>query len=262
VELSLETDGSGAGPRYLFGKPGRDASTVFFEDIGGISASLSLGSADPPDEELTHLLGNCLALALENRRLGSQVFLLRAALDTTSDFILLFDDVGNIVYANPLADALLSLQTEDQLLADCDGYSRQPLFTLLCRIVENNCLRRQKPRPWTGSILLEDGRDFACEVFSLEETPETAAKAVMVRLKTAPSEPESLVEDFGAAHSLSPREQEVLHLLVQGQTTHAMADRLGISPHTIRDHLKHLYRKTGTGSRSELLGMISRQSKR
>jgi DNA-binding CsgD family transcriptional regulator len=41
-----------------------------------------------------------------------------------------------------------------------------------------------------------------------------------------------------------------------------MADRLGISPHTIRDHLKHLYRKTGTGSRSELLGMISRKSKR
>jgi DNA-binding CsgD family transcriptional regulator len=262
VELSLEKNSPGAAPRYLLGKPGRDASTVFFDDIGGLSASLTLGSAAQPDKKLVQLLGECLSLALENRRLAVQAFVLRAVLDTAPDHILLFDGEGNIAYANPPADALLSLQTEDQLLADCDGYSRQPLFTLLCRLVENNCLRRQKPKPWAGSILVEDGRDFSCEVFTLEVTPEAAAKAIMVRLKTGSSEPESLVEDFGATHRLSPREQEVLYLLVQGQTTHAMADRLGISPHTIRDHLKHLYRKTGTGSRSELLGMISRKSKR
>jgi DNA-binding CsgD family transcriptional regulator/PAS domain-containing protein len=262
VELSLEWDRAGTGPRYLLGNPGRDATTVLFDDIGGHSASLRLGSADAPDETLAHLLRECLSLALENRRLAVQAFVLRAALDTAPDHILLFDDCGNIVYANPPADALLSLQTEDQLLAVCDGYSRQPLFTLLCRLVENNCLRRQKPMPWAGSIHLEDGREFTSEVFTLDVAPEAAAKAVMVRLKTASAEPESLVEDFGADHRLSPREQEVLNLLVQGQTTHAMADRLGISPHTIRDHLKHLYRKTGTGSRSELLGMISRKSKR
>jgi DNA-binding CsgD family transcriptional regulator len=40
-----------------------------------------------------------------------------------------------------------------------------------------------------------------------------------------------------------------------------MADQLGISTHTVRDHLKHLYRKTETGSRSELLGLISRASR-
>jgi DNA-binding CsgD family transcriptional regulator len=39
-----------------------------------------------------------------------------------------------------------------------------------------------------------------------------------------------------------------------------MADELGISPHTIRDHLKNLYRKTGTKGRNELLGLISRAS--
>jgi len=39
-----------------------------------------------------------------------------------------------------------------------------------------------------------------------------------------------------------------------------VADELGISPHTIRDHLKHLYRKTGTKGRNELLGLISRSN--
>jgi len=69
------------------------------------------------------------------------------------------------------------------------------------------------------------------------------------------------VDAFASSYGLSPREQEVVGLLVQGQTTVAMADQLGISPHTVRDHLKHLYRKTETGSRSELLGLISRASR-
>ena len=47
---------------------------------------------------------------------------------------------------------------------------------------------------------------------------------------------------------------------VSALTTVAMAEELGISPHTIRDHLKHLYRKTGTKGRNELFGLISRDS--
>jgi DNA-binding CsgD family transcriptional regulator len=39
-----------------------------------------------------------------------------------------------------------------------------------------------------------------------------------------------------------------------------MAEELGISPHTVRDHLKHLYRKTDTKGRNELLGLISRDT--
>jgi DNA-binding CsgD family transcriptional regulator len=47
---------------------------------------------------------------------------------------------------------------------------------------------------------------------------------------------------------------------MQGATTVAMAERLGISPHTVRDHLKNLYRKTATSSRGELLGLLSRNA--
>jgi DNA-binding CsgD family transcriptional regulator len=53
----------------------------------------------------------------------------------------------------------------------------------------------------------------------------------------------------------------VLDLLEQGLTTGAMAEELGISPHTVRDHLKHLYRKTGAKGRGELLGLIARVSR-
>jgi DNA-binding CsgD family transcriptional regulator len=56
---------------------------------------------------------------------------------------------------------------------------------------------------------------------------------------------------------VSPREQEVIGLLLEGRGTSEMANRLSISEHTVRDHLKRLYRKTGTRSRSELLSLVS-----
>jgi DNA-binding CsgD family transcriptional regulator len=83
---------------------------------------------------------------------------------------------------------------------------------------------------------------------------------VLVILRPTESESDIRVQAFAASHNLSPREQEVLYLLGRGLTTAAMAEELGISPHTVRDHLKHLYRKTGTKGRSELLGLISRTS--
>jgi DNA-binding CsgD family transcriptional regulator len=90
---------------------------------------------------------------------------------------------------------------------------------------------------------------------------ETRADAVVVLMQPIGTESEILVDDLSSYYSLSRREHEVLQLLVEGATTVTIADRLGISPHTVRDHLKHLYRKTGTSSRSELLGLLSRANR-
>ena len=67
-----------------------------------------------------------------------------------------------------------------------------------------------------------------------------------------------LLYNFSHDFHLSPREKDVVRLVVEGLTSGEMADRLGISPHTVRDHIKHIYKKTGTGSRSELLGLVTR----
>ena len=101
---------------------------------------------------------------------------------------------------------------------------------------------------------------MACEATWVANLVHEGHDAVLVILRPTESESEIRAQAFAASHSLSRREQEVLHLLARGLTTTAMAEELGISPHTIRDHLKHLYSKTGTKGRSELLGLISRAS--
>ena len=189
-----------------------------------------------------------------------QTELLRGALDSTSTPVFLFDHEGEILFANPSADRLLSLQTEDELLACSNDRPRQPLFTLLGSLVETVATGDRSASGWKGILEFDQGQVMGCEATRLPESPIAAPEAVLIVLQPVESEAKARIQAFSSGFGLSPREHEVLELLGQGLTTAAMAESLGISPHTIRDHLKHLYRKTGTKGRNELLGLISRAS--
>lgn len=52
---------------------------------------------------------------------------------------------------------------------------------------------------------------------------------------------------------LSPREIELLQLLARGYSNKAAAAEFGISPHTIGDHVKSIYRKLRVSSRGEAM---------
>lgn len=56
-----------------------------------------------------------------------------------------------------------------------------------------------------------------------------------------------------ALRTLSPREREVLHGLQAGQRVTTLARGLFISAHTVRNHLKSIFRKLGVRSQVELL---------
>jgi len=53
--------------------------------------------------------------------------------------------------------------------------------------------------------------------------------------------------------TLSKRENEIAALVKQGLTTQQIAKRLGISVRTVENNMAHIYVKTGTTSRGELL---------
>jgi DNA-binding CsgD family transcriptional regulator len=53
-----------------------------------------------------------------------------------------------------------------------------------------------------------------------------------------------------ADYGLTPREREVLRLLVEDYTQKEIADTLFISPHTVDTHLRNLYRKLEVHSRT------------
>lgn len=60
-----------------------------------------------------------------------------------------------------------------------------------------------------------------------------------------------------ASSVLSPREQEICALLLAGCSSHAIALRLDISRHTVKDHRKAIFRKLRVGSLAELFALRS-----
>jgi len=71
-----------------------------------------------------------------------------------------------------------------------------------------------------------------------------------------PATPDQLLPAIAAWHDLTPRQLDVLRLLLHGHPVKQIARRLGLSPHTIEDYLKALYRKTGTNSHQELIATL------
>jgi len=60
------------------------------------------------------------------------------------------------------------------------------------------------------------------------------------------------VEGDGIAEKMTPREQEVLRLLMDGNTNRHIAEAMGIDEVTVKAHLGRMLRKTGASNRVEL----------
>ena len=76
-------------------------------------------------------------------------------------------------------------------------------------------------------------------------TGEIARKVIMT-FQSPPAGPDEVV-------TLSSREQEILELLSQGLLNKEIADKLSISYHTVKVHLKHVYDKLHVRSRAEAM---------
>ena len=63
--------------------------------------------------------------------------------------------------------------------------------------------------------------------------------------------------DPEALERLSQRERQVLVELAKGQATQKVARVLGLSPHTVRNHLKSIFVKLGVNSQVALLGKLA-----
>lgn len=61
---------------------------------------------------------------------------------------------------------------------------------------------------------------------------------------------------YAARHGLTPRETEVLQVWLTGHNAAYIERELGISRNTVKTHLNHIYQKTGTSGREDLLAAL------
>ena len=89
----------------------------------------------------------------------------------------------------------------------------------------------------------------------IADTPEASTGAIAVTIEAA--SPEERRALFCRSCALTRRETELVGHLATGGDTRDVAHRMGLSEHTVQDHLKSAFTKTQTRSRRDLLARIT-----
>jgi len=71
-----------------------------------------------------------------------------------------------------------------------------------------------------------------------------------------PAHPARISPLLMSVYGLTEREQDVTRLVLQGNSTAEIAERLVVSAHTVQQHLKSVFDKTGVRSRRDLVGKV------
>ena len=124
-------------------------------------------------------------------------------------------------------------------VADRLGQVRAP--TLILHDRSNALASEERSRELASSI--PGASLFICD--TVDGTPGDDALAAVLALAGLD------VGRAGGLAELTPREREVLGLVVEGATNAQIAERLFISVDTVTRHLTHVYAKTGTRSRAQ-----------
>lgn len=67
----------------------------------------------------------------------------------------------------------------------------------------------------------------------------------------------TLPTGFLMKFALTDREQEIVHMIQFGMSNKEIADKLFLSPSTVRNHISNIFEKTQTSTRGKLLHLIN-----
>ncbi len=82
------------------------------------------------------------------------------------------------------------------------------------------------------------------------------AEPERVAVILAPAHPARIHPLLASVYGLTDRERGVTRLVLDGASTQEIADTLVLSPHTVQQHLKSIFDKTGVRSRRDLVGKV------
>ena len=78
-----------------------------------------------------------------------------------------------------------------------------------------------------------------------------AIRGVMAGKQVLSDEIRHTIENFSSMPELSPRQMEILNLVAKGFSNKEIAEIIGISPDTVKEHVANIFQRIGASSRAE-----------
>jgi DNA-binding CsgD family transcriptional regulator len=122
--------------------------------------------------------------------------------------------------------------------------------------VAGRALRTAKHADARGEVALARVLSISGRWMALHGAALVADGAPRVAVIIEPAHSARISSLLMAAYGLTESEQRVTRLVLQGNSTEEIAKRLALSAHTVQQHLKSVFDKTGVHSRRELVGKV------
>jgi DNA-binding CsgD family transcriptional regulator len=162
--------------------------------------------------------------------------------------LIILDDSWDIESATPGAQRWLAELPEGD-----PGAGRLPssVITLAAR-----ALRLAQHPDRGGEIAVSRVRTRAGTWVVLHGACLTSTGAPRIAVIIEPAHPSRIYPLLMSVYGLTEREKDVTRLVLQGASTSQIAAELVVSEHTVQQHLKSIFGKTGVHSRRDLVGKI------
>jgi DNA-binding NarL/FixJ family response regulator len=167
---------------------------------------------------------------------------------TSEPGVLLLDSLLNPVASNPAAV---------QILTYPDRPENMHLDAFLASRIRSTLLTRRASGPSAFVKGFQSGsRRYLCRAFPLKSHADpTSGSSLAVLLQRSSSGPEALSQ-VAQQLRFTPREREVVRLLLQGFANKQIAQRMAISPETVKVFIKLVMAKLRVTTRTAILAKI------
>lgn len=184
-------------------------------------------------------------------------------LDRLRSAVVFVDRAGRLVHANePAAHALAlreGLVWNEGKPRPQDARAAAHLESILAMSGSNGAA--SGPRVLSVTITAAAGELLTVHVITLSRSsrrrPAPAAAVAAILVSRGASDIPQRVQSAANLYAFTPAESRVAQALLGGGTVGSLARTLGISEATVKTHLQHIFDKTGTRRRADLVQLIA-----
>jgi DNA-binding CsgD family transcriptional regulator len=193
----------------------------------------------------------------EWRRLAARRAELTALLDAIPEAVLMFDAAGGLVHANPRASELFGMDGSTGSGSRVRTEAQRMAWTLAASAQRSAAAATAGAQ--TSREVRADGRVYRLRGTLATGWSPAGQPGVLVTAAYDLVNPLTDIE-LRSRYGLSAREIEVARLVATGLSNQEVAEQLGVSYFTARNHVERLLAKLGVGNRSRVGAVLRNEA--